>query len=207
LAYAWLFLDRVIQMMFWAYLLLAIGLFVVVLELFLPSGGILGILAGALIVSSIVIGFMEGVKSGALILLITVIALPALLGAMVKIWPHTPLGKLILLKDLKPEDVLPNRQRRERSESLEGQLGVAKTKMLPSGIIVINGEKYDALSEGFAIEIGDPIKVTSVRENRIYVQPYDASVDDASDLPARDRDILAQPIEELGIESLEDPLS
>lgn len=194
-------------MMFWAYLLLAIGLFVVVLELFLPSGGILGIFAGALIVSSIVIGFMDGIQSGALILLITVIALPALLGAMVKIWPHTPLGKLILLKDLKPEDVLPNRRRRERSASLEGQLGVAKTKMLPSGIIVINGEKYDAISEGFAIEIGDPIKVTSVRENRIYVQPHDASADDASDLPARDRDILAQPIEELGIESLEDPLS
>ena len=193
-------------MIYWAFLLLAIGLFVVILELFLPSGGVLGVIAGILIVSSIVLGFMDGLKSGALVLLISVIALPALLGAMVKIWPHTPLGKLILLKDLKPEDVLPNRSHLQRRASLEGQLGVAKTKMLPSGIVVVNGEKYDAISDGFAIDIGDPIKVVSVRENRIHVQPYDASVDDASELPARDRDILAQPIEELGIESLDDPL-
>ena len=166
----------------------------------------MGILAGALIVTSIVLGFMDGVKSGALMLLMTVIAVPALLAAMVKIWPYTPLGKKILLKDLKPEDVLPKRRNHEQRENLEGQLGVAKTKMLPSGIIVVNGQKFDAISEGFAIEAGDPIKVTSVRENRIYVQPYDASVVDASELPARDRDILSQPIEELGIESLEDPL-
>lgn len=193
-------------MIYWAFLLLAIGLFVVVLELFLPSGGILGVVAGVLIVTSIVLGFMDGIKSGALVLMVSVIALPTLLGAMVKIWPHTPLGKLILLKDLKPEDVLPNRSHHQRRANLEGQLGVAKTKMLPSGTVVINGEKYDAISDGFAIDIGDPIKVVSVRENRIHVQPYDASVDDASDLPARDRDILSQPIEELGIESLEDPL-
>jgi membrane-bound ClpP family serine protease len=193
-------------MIYWAFLLLAIGLFVVVLELFLPSAGILGVFAGALILSSIVLGFMDSLKSGALVLMIAVIALPSLLGAMVKIWPHTPLGKLILLKDLKPDDVLPNRPRHEWLANLEGQLGIAKTKMLPSGIVVINGEKYDAISEGFAIEIDDPVIVTAVRENRIYVQPYDATVEDASELPARDRDILSQPIEELGLESLDEPL-
>lgn len=194
-------------MIYWALLLLAIGLFVVVLELFVPSAGILGVLAGILIVTSIVFGFMDGVNSGALILLLTVIALPSLLGVMVKVWPHTPLGKMILLKDLKPEDVLPNQSHyKNRKASLEGQLGVAKTKMLPSGIVVVNGEKYDALSEGFAIDAGDPIKVISVRENRIYVQPYDGTVVDTGDLPARDRDILSQPIEELGLDSLDDPL-
>ncbi len=193
-------------MIYWALLLLAIGLFVVVLELFLPSAGMLGIFAGVLIVTSIVFGFMDGLKSGALILLLTVIAIPSLLGAMVKIWPHTPLGKMILLKDLKPEDVLPNQSHHQRRVSLEGQLGIAGTKMLPSGIVVINGEKYDAISDGFAIDIGDPVKVVSVRENRIHVQPYDATDSAANDLPARDRDILSQPIEELGIDTLDDPL-
>lgn len=191
---------------YWSLLLLVVGLGVVVLELFIPSGGILGFLAAALIIASIVLGFMDGLKSGAVILLLAVIALPALLGAMVKIWPHTPLGKMILLKDLKPEDVMPNSSHYKRKESLEGQLGIAKTKMLPSGMVLINGEKYDAISEGFAVEAGDPVKVVDVRENRIYVQPYDGSVEDVSDLPVRDRDILSQSIEELGLESLDDPL-
>ena len=192
---------------YWALLLLAIGLGFVVLELFVPSGGILGFMAAALIIASIVLGFMEGLNSGALILLLAVIALPILLAAMIKLWPLTPLGKMILLKDLKPEDVLPKKSHYQRRASLDGQLGVAKTKMLPSGMVVINGEKYDAISDGFAIEAGDPIKVIAVRENRIYVQPYDASVEDASDLPVRDRGVLSQPIEELGLESFDDPLS
>lgn len=194
-------------MIYWALLLLAIGLCVVLLELFLPSAGILGILAGTLILAAIVLGFMDGLKTGALMLLLTLIALPSLLALMVKVWPHTPLGKLILLRDLKPEDVLPNQSRNQDLKSqLEGQLGIAKTKMLPSGTIVVNGQKYDALSEGFAIGAGDPVQIVSVRENRIYVQPYEGTVVDTEDLPARDRDILSQPIEELGIDSLEDPL-
>lgn len=193
-------------MMFWAFLLLGLGLAVVVLELFLPSAGILGVLAAGLIISSIIIGFVEGLKSGALMLLLAVVALPVVLVMMVKVWPHTPLGKRILLKDLKPEDVLPNNSHYTRNKNMAGRLGVAKTKMLPSGIVIIDGEKFDAISDGFAIEQGDAIKVVAVRENRIYVQPYDGEIQETSDLPLRDRDILAQPIEELGLDSLDDPL-
>jgi membrane-bound ClpP family serine protease len=159
-----------------------------------------------LIITSIVLGFMDGLNSGALMLLVTVIALPVLFWLMVKVWPHTPLGKRILLHDLKPEDILPNSSHYKRKDTLVGQLGVAKTKMLPSGMVVINGEKYDAISAGFAVDAGDPIKVVSVREHRIYVQPYDGTVDDTTDLPARDRDILTQPIEEFGLDALDDPL-
>ena len=191
---------------YWALFVLAIGLAVVVLELFVPSAGILAVTAAALIVTSIVLGFVDGLQSGALVLLITVIALPLLLAVMVNVWPHTPLGKRILLKDLKPEDVLPKKSHYHRKGTLEGQLGIAQTKMLPSGMILVNGEKYDAISEGFAIEAGDPIKVIAVRENRIYVQPHDGDIEDTSELPARDRDILSQPIKELGLDAFEDPL-
>jgi membrane-bound ClpP family serine protease len=198
--------HRSTVMMFWAFILLGLGLVVVVMELFLPSAGILGILATVLILSSIVLGFTEGLKYGALMLGLVVVSVPAVLALMVKVWPHTPLGKRILLKDLKPEDVLPNSSHYTRKKDLEGRLGVAKTKMLPSGIIVVDGEKFDAVSEEFAIEQGDPIKVVSVRENRIYVQRYDGEVEDTSELPPRDRDILSQPIEELGLDALDDPL-
>ena len=140
-------------------------------------------------------------------LLIAVVALPVLLTVMFKLWPHTPLGKRILLKDLKPEDVLPKSSHyKKRNNSMVGKLGIAKTKMLPSGIVVIDGEKFDAISEGFAIDEGDAVKVIDVREHRIYVQPYDGEVGDTADLPVRDGDILSTPIEELGIDSIDDPL-
>ena len=190
---------------FWALLLLAAGLLVVVVELFVPSAGVLGVIAGILIVSAIIVGFLDGLGSGALVLLLAVVALPMVLAFMVKIWPHTPLGKRILIGEIKPEDVLPNSSHyQKRNVELIGRIGVAKTKMLPSGIVIVDDEKYDAISQGFAIEAGDAIKIIDVREHRVYVEPYDGSVED--DLPVRDDDILSQPIEEFGIDSLEDPL-
>lgn len=193
--------------MFWAVILLLAGLGAVALELFIPSAGIIGIIAACLIVAGIVVGFLDSLTTGALMLLIAVIALPLLLTVMFKLWPHTPLGKRILLKDLKPEDVMPKSSHyKKRNNSLVGKLGIAKTKMLPSGIVVIDGEKFDAISEGFAIDQGDAVKVIDVREHRIYVQPYDGEVEDTSDLPVRDGDILSTPIEELGIDSIDDPL-
>lgn len=190
-----------------SFLLLAIGLVVVVAELFVPSAGFLGVVAGILIVSAIVVGFMDGLASGALVLLLTVAALPLLLAFMVNIWPHTPLGKRILIDEIKPEDVLPNSSHyKKRNDSLIGRVGVAKTKMLPSGIVIIDDEKYDAISQGFAIEEGDAIKVVDVRENRIYVEPFEGSVEEQGDLPVRDGDILSQPIEDLGIDPIDDPL-
>lgn len=193
--------------MYWALILLLAGLCAVALELFVPSAGIIGIIAATLILSGIVVGFMDGLTTGALMLLIAVIALPVLLTMMFKVWPHTPLGKRILLKDLKSEDVLPKKSHyKKRNDSLVGKLGIARTKMLPSGIVVIDGEKFDAISEGFPIDQGDAVKIVDVREHRIYVQPYDGDVTDAANLPVRDGDILSTPIEELGIDSIDDPL-
>lgn len=190
-------------MFYWGLLFLALGLCVVIAELFIPSAGVLGVLATGLILAAIVFGFLDGVASGALILSLTVIVVPLVLIAMVKVWPHTPIGKKILLDDLKPEDVLPNSSHYRRTASLKGRIGVARSKMLPSGQIVIDGEKYDAVSEGFAIEPGQTVRVTSVRENRIYVQPYDGDPADELD-PADDDDLLSRPLEELGIEPLDE---
>ena len=194
-------------MIYWAFFLLAIGLFAVVLELFVPSAGILGIVAGLLIVTAVVLGFMESVSYGVILLTAAIVTIPGLLALMVKVWPYTPIGKRILLKDLKPEDVLPNYiENKERKERLEGQLGIAQTKMLPSGIVLVNGEKFDAVSEGFAVDEGDSIRVMSVRGNHVYVEPYYGEVDAQLELPPRDLDILSQPIEELGIDPLDNPL-
>jgi len=193
--------------MYWALILLTAGLCAVAVELFVPSAGIIGIIAATLVMSGIVVGFMDSLTTGALMLMIAVIALPVLLTMMFKVWPHTPLGKRILLKDLKPEDVLPKKSHyKKRNDSLIGKLGIARTKMLPSGIVMVDGEKFDAISEGFAIDQGDVVKIVDVREHRIYVQPYDGDLSDAGDLPARDGDILSTPIEEFGIDLNDDPL-
>ncbi len=188
---------------YWSILLIGIGFVVVFLELFVPSAGTLGVLAGILLVSGIVVAFFHSLQAGAIVLLVTVLALPLLLALMVKVWPHTPIGRRIILGHMSAEEVMPNSETYTEIQSLVGQLGTAKTKMLPSGIIIVNDKKYDALSDGFAIEAGQPIKVSAVKGNHIIVQPFDGEIDDVDDLPVRDRDVLSQPIEELGLEELD----
>jgi membrane-bound ClpP family serine protease len=91
-----------------------------------------------------------------------------------------------------------------------GKRGKAKSKMLPSGGVVIEGRTYDAISEAVAIDPGQPVRVVAVRTNRIVVRPIDReqSVDEHEEEPAEtSEDILSRPIDSLGLEPLDDPLA
>ncbi len=176
-------------------LLIIAGLCVIVIELFVPSAGILGIVAGSLLLIGVILSFVSDVVFGSFVLMGLTLLLPFLFVALVKLWPKTPLGKAILIDDL-GHDVLPETE----VETLVGQIGVARSKMLPSGLIEIDGEKLDAISEGFAIEAGEKVKVISVKGNRLYVEPFDGDSSSQSDVPAADQDAFSTPLEELGID-------
>ncbi len=191
---------------YWSIILLTLGFGVVVLELFVPSAGVLGIVAAVLIVSAVIVAFFKSLVAGAVILFITVLSLPLLFALMVKVWPSTPIGKRVLIGTMTEDDVLPQSEEYTEYQKLIGQLGIAKSKMLPSGQIVVNDRKYDAVSDGFPIDAGQPVKIISVKGNRIFVQPFDGDLDDEGELPARDNDILSQPLEEFGLDSMDDPL-
>jgi membrane-bound serine protease (ClpP class) len=83
-----------------------------------------------------------------------------------------------------------------------GKRGSAKTKMLPSGVVVIEGRTYDAVSEGMPIEAGQPIQVVAVRTNRIVVRSADSEQP-----PGEDSDVLSRPIDTVGPDPFEDPLA
>jgi membrane-bound ClpP family serine protease len=185
----------------WAALLLFLGLVLVIVEVFIPSGGILGFLSLAALVGGIAMAFYHsGAEIGFLFLAITAVAVPTALALAFRWWPKTPMGRRLLLKVPSSEEVLPDSPQRRTLRKMVGKLGVAKTVMLPSGAVVIDGQTIDALSEGMSIEAGQRVRVIEVRGNRVLVRP-------AEDEPAKGDDVLSQPIESLGLDSLEDPLA
>ena len=192
------------DVLLWSILLLLLGLGLIALELFIPSGGVLGILAALAIIASLAVAFSGGWVTGVSMLLATMVILPVVLAAAIHYWPRTPIGRLILLETPQSgDDVLPDTPQYRQLKELIGKRGVAKTKMLPSGAIVIEGRVYDAFSEGMAIDPGQPVRVTAVRTNRIVV-----ILDDAPrERLAESSDMLAQPAQNLGLESLEQPLT
>ena len=185
-------------MFYTALFLLIAGFCILALELFVPSAGMLGALAGCMIIASVVVAFLTSSYAGMIFLLVTLLLVPIMLMLMIKIWPHTPIGKRLLSDDETLTDVLPQGKHYDRSD-LAGKTGVAKTMMLPSGQIVIDGQKYDAVSDGFAIDAGDRVKVVSIKKNRIYVQPCDDN-ESLPEAPAAD-DTMDQSTEKFDLDS------
>ena len=188
-------------MFYTALILLIAGFCILALELFVPSAGLLGAFAGCMIIASVVMAFLTSWYTGMFFLIAILLLLPVMLILMIKIWPHTPIGKRLLSDDETLADVLPQ----GKHYDLAGKTGIAKTMMLPSGQVVIDGQKYDAISDGFAIEAGDRVKVVSIKENRIHVQPCDddeglqeePTVDDVIDQPIQKFDLDSDSIDEL----------
>jgi membrane-bound serine protease (ClpP class) len=128
---------------------------------------------------------------------------PGALSLAFRYWPETPMGRRLLLGVPKSEEVLPDSPQRQRLRQLVGHIGVARTMMMPSGAIEIDGHTVDALSEGIPIEPGQTIEVIEVRGTRVVVRP-------TSEKPAPRvlaNDLLSQPLESLGIEGFDEPLS
>jgi membrane-bound serine protease (ClpP class) len=185
----------------WAIILLLLGCALVVLEVFIPSGGILGMLAGISILGSIFFAFRRDTTAGLSFVLVSMVAVPVLLTLAFRIWPHTPMGKAFLGELPSEDELKPVDARR----ALVGRLGVAKSKMLPSGSVVVDDHWIDAVTQGDAIEPGEPVVVVEVRANRVVVRKADP--DEAEQLAIDPRDVLSKPINELGFDDFDGPLS
>lgn len=186
----------------WAFILLLLGLALVALEFFLPTGGVLGFLSVCTVLAAIVLAYLSGPLHGFLFLGVTVVAVPTVLAVAVKVWPETPMGRRLLLRPPSSEEVLPDDEDRRSLRSLVGQTGRAKTKMLLSGAAVIGGRTVDAVSESMPIEPGQLIRVVAVQGNLVVVR----AIEEAPSAETAD-DRLSRPIESLGIEPFDEPLS
>jgi membrane-bound serine protease (ClpP class) len=182
----------------WAIILMLIGCALVVLEVFIPSGGILGMLSGFAILGSIIFAFRRDPTAGMVFVLISLVAVPSLLALAFRVWPHTPMGKAFLGELPSEDELKPIDVRRE----LVGRTGMAKTMMLPSGSVLVDGHWLDAISQGDAIEPGEPIVVVEVRANRVVVRR--AEPDETQQISNQSPDILSKPLDELDLEGFED---
>jgi membrane-bound ClpP family serine protease len=189
----------------WPILLLLLALLFVGLELMLPTGGVLGVLAGVSACASIYVGFLNGPWYGLITIALVLVILPIATAIALHYWPRTPLGRRLFLQPARSDDeVLPQDDYYHQLQLLMGKFGVAKSKMLPSGAVRIEGKTYDAVSRGNPIEAGAPVRVVSVQGNHVVVAP--ASQEEWA-RAVSDDEAMTQSLESLGIDSSEDPLA
>jgi len=158
--------------LFWAFILIAAAIVVIAMEVLLPTGGLLALVSGALLVGSLVAFFSYSTGAGFLALVLMVVLGPLSLYYGFKIWSTTRMARRLVLEDEGPAAV--------QSGSLEGCKGMAETPLRPIGTVRVNGERRDALSELGIIEVGTIIVVVEDRDNQLKVRAVDAHKEEAS---------------------------
>lgn len=168
----------------WIVALLVVGLAVLVLEVFIPSGGVLGFLSVLAIGAAIVMAFMEqGAAVGLTVLAMAFVAVPAVLALAFRWFPDTPLGRRVIPPPPAPDDVLPAADHRRRLRELVGRRGRVTRELVPWGEVAIDGTTCDALSEGGPLAAGAEVEAIRVEGRGLVVRPPAAAMQPVESLP------------------------
>ena len=176
--------------------LAALALVMFALELFIPSGGVLAILCGTSVFGSIASLMAYDTSIGGFALVIYLVAAPFAVVYGIKLWSKTSIGRNLILgssesaltqgMDEDETDLEAARIRRERVAALQamvGKSGTVLTQLRPVGIVLIDGQRIDALADTGLIEIGEEIVVVEAYDNQLKVRPGNGKADSPHDLP------------------------
>lgn len=155
----------------WIVALFLVGLAVMVLEVFVPSGGVLGFLSVVAIGAAIVEAFVEGgMAFGLSVLGVAFLAVPAVLAAAFRVFPETPLGRRVLPPPPGADDVRPGAARRRLLEALLGRRGRAVGELVPWGTVEIDGVACEAVSESGPIAAGAVVEAVGIDALAVVVR-------------------------------------
>ncbi len=145
--------------------LVILGLALFMLEILIP-GGIVGIFGGISMLAAVGIAYHNDGLEGAIVVFgIGLIGLVACLWFEFKILPKTAAGKKFFLQN----QIQAKSQPDVGEEAMLGKQGTAATALSPSGYILVDGKKLDAISRSGFIEKGEAVKIVSYDQFKITV--------------------------------------
>lgn len=156
------------------FVFLLVGFILLGVELFVPSGGTIGILSIGSFLASIFFAYRSWSETNPLywrIYLVTFLLLiPVTLYGLWYLLTRTALGNRVLLVAPSEEEVTPYQKEQHHLQELIGRRGVAVSPLTPGGLVNVSGERLHAIGEGFIIESGQAIEVVGVRGTRVVVR-------------------------------------
>ncbi|MDO5713572.1 MAG: NfeD family protein [Tissierellia bacterium] len=147
--------------------LFILGLLLIVIEIFVPGFGLPGILG----IISVVIGLvlaMESLEIALTTLAIAMIITGVVTVILIKKGLKSPLVEKITLNTSSTGE--RGYYSTKTPEVNVGDMGIAVSDLKPSGFISIQGNRYDALSEGAYIEQSQTIRIERIEGSKIFVR-------------------------------------
>jgi len=111
---------------------------------------------------------------GLLLLLLSLIVVPALIVLSLKAIPRTGWGQNLVRDNPTAEEVTATGAASGLTE-LVGKSGKTVTRCRPSGMAVIDGRRVDVVADGTMIDSKCPVEVVRVEGNRVVIQKVQAS--------------------------------
>lgn len=139
-----------------------------VLEIFIPSLGLLTVFAIVCLAGGIALFFQVSATVGWVGVWTAVILIPIVWIIVYKFFPKTKIGQILELK--KVGDALPGIPDQEQLNTLVGQAGVVLTPLRPVGMCRFDGKKVVCVSEADFLDKGTNVKVINVEGNKITVR-------------------------------------
>ena len=166
-----------------ATVMLLVGLFLLGLEFFIPSFGMILVAAVISLIVSCWSAYKAwwGVSPGFFwtYMILLIAGIPGSLMGAITLIRKTPLGNRMILKPAPVnESPAPG-----PLDHLIGKSGISQSLMTPGGIVVIDGERLHSESLGMLIEPNSPVVAVAVRGHRVVVRPATPS-DSVSSNPA-----------------------
>ena len=158
-----------------AVLLLLAGIGILTAEVFIPSGGLLGLVTFLTLIVSLVFAYRAWGTSHPNIFLVfcasLLVLVPTAVGTAFYLLPRTSMGRRVLLEAPLAEELTPFAKDARHLQELVGQFGRTVSPLTPGGLVIVNGERMHAISEGLIVEPGQSVEVIHVQGARLLVRP------------------------------------
>jgi membrane-bound ClpP family serine protease len=147
-------------------LLFAIGIALVAVEILVP-GGLLGLVGGLCLLAGVVAAFSQFGGTGGAI----ATALALCIGAATIYAEFVVLPKTRLAKKFTMSETVAGRSQPEVADrtAVIGREVVAVTRLAPSGVVTLDGRRYEAFNQSGLAEAGSRLKVVDADTFRLIV--------------------------------------
>jgi len=145
-----------------------IALVLLVAEIFIPSHGVLTVAGLGFLIVAVVKTFQISTNAGVVATLACIVLLPTAAVIAVRVWPHTPIGRLI-----SPDNpVVTSRDvgvDLDGMKSMVGSTGRSISPLRPSGICDFDGRRFPCVAEMGMIDRGVEIYVVGIKGSNLTV--------------------------------------
>ena len=141
----------------------------IIAEVFVPSGGLISILALACVAGGIFICFNQSVVAGWIGAIVAFIMIPTVLVIAYKVLPKTKFGKNVTLSppERQQGDAVPDTS---ELKGMLGAIGTVITPLRPVGMCDFSGQRVECVAESGYVDKGKKVKIINVESTQLTVR-------------------------------------